>query len=311
MRKIIFLAIFFLFTTSIFGDDISNLRMLLDEIYSIIKNTNNEYLIKAYNEPINQFNKNNLILKIDKNTSNSILGRASFSFNVNDDAKQYINIEEKVLRFYPENKSLIMAILMHEFKHASDYYKNKDYFKQIQESKVEQYLYEMDALYIESLFINECLKLDYKLSNFEKFFMNSNIEDNLQIVSVILTNTDKEMIYYFYAERLKCYNEEITKSEYLNLLLKYSDQILMNYKGNINTDDWDSFYFATQLQTYINFVPEFADSILTKDGLKTCSDVISKLNKKLDEFRSMIESEMDNYKIYNDKIIKILLEDTV
>jgi hypothetical protein len=114
-----------------------------------------------------------------------------------------------------------MTVIMHEMKHAHDYFKIGDKYNAYMKNPLERFMYEMDSLFIEALFIRDFLAPRYKdITDFERYVLTSLENDNLASVALVFMKEDMDLTYDLYklGKRLdngmdcKEYFEEFTRN---------------------------------------------------------------------------------------------------
>jgi len=125
------------------------------------------------------------------------------AFTLDKEGQPCLELKKSLIKLFPKYKSYVFAVLMHEVSHASDYLGDPEAFvKRPKEDRLERYLYEMDAMYMEAEFIRDVSKpKGWKLSPFESYLLESLAKDNLASASTAFQSVDMDFIYTFYKAR--------------------------------------------------------------------------------------------------------------
>lgn len=113
--------------------------------------------------------------------------------------KSLIEVNGALIDIANSRPTLAMSMLMHEMKHARDYFTVGETYKEHMKNSLEEFMYEMDALFIEALFIRDYLAPRYKdLTAFEQYVLASLENDNLASVALVFMAVDMSLTYRFY-----------------------------------------------------------------------------------------------------------------
>lgn len=177
-----------------------------------------------------------------------------------------------------EYPSLVYAIIVHEMRHAFDYYSDADRFMAgCEGNELEAYMYEMDALYLEALFLIGFIdSTKYSLSNFERFIISSLKNDGLQSASIAFKGIDNALARQLYN---LCLNNQSAKSS-IETFYTIGDSIGGAFKYPEDKDSWAKYCSYAPLNTYCKFGPQILRNILhLKDPKYSFED-----NFKLEDF---------------------------
>lgn len=101
-----------------------------------------------------------------------------------------------LLELAVRHPSLVYAALLHEFKHASDFFIRGAEFDAAHGNEFDRYIFEMDANYAEALFIRDYIvPAGFRLSLYEKIVLASLKNDNLETLSATMMNRDMKVAY--------------------------------------------------------------------------------------------------------------------
>ncbi len=113
--------------------------------------------------------------------------------------KARIEVNQYLIDHAKKSPTLAMTMIMHEMKHARDYFTIGEPYKEYMKNPLEQFMYEMDALFIEALFVRDFLQPRYKnLTPFERYVLESLEKDNLASVAALFMAEDMDLIYSLY-----------------------------------------------------------------------------------------------------------------
>ncbi|MCK5199252.1 MAG: hypothetical protein KAR21_12920 [Spirochaetales bacterium] len=275
-------------------DDIQIVRNLLGELTNIIENSDNDLLKENFNLPMQKFRDNELHFEItDKieNLDDSILGNAVFTYYTkNKDKPQIITIEEKLLRFYPENNSIIMMVIFHELSHAHNYYSDTEHYLSISDNKLEKYLYEMDAIYLETLFIEECKKKKYNITGFEEFLLTSLKDDNLGMASLVFLKKDNKLIWRLIGMIDWHKDGNWTIEELVSEVSILGHTLLDRWQNEIKNskNDWNRFVSLVQMKTFDYHLAGIINQVIT-------SEIVSKMDSEIQEINSIKIKMQEEY----------------
>jgi hypothetical protein len=125
------------------------------------------------------------------------------AFILDKENQPCLELKRSLIELYPKYKSYVFAVLMHEVSHANNYLWDPEAFvKRPKEDRLERYLYEMDAMYLEAQFIRDVSKpKGWKLSPFETYLLESLAKDDLASASTVFQSIDMDFVYTFYKAR--------------------------------------------------------------------------------------------------------------
>jgi len=312
MKKYVFILFFFL---SIQAYAISNeelLKTILGDVHSVISETDNEILQNTWNTMIRNYNVNKLHFIISNaGNNNSKIGTNQFSFDKSDlNQSQKIFIDEKLLDLYPEHRPLVLAIFFHEFRHACDFYTNPEGFVLVETDLLEEFLYEMDAFYVEALFLEELYKINNvePMTQFEKIIRDSNKNDNLKSFSMIMNKIDTTIVYRLRGIGNQLYNKDLTYNQFTESCLSIGTSLLDSYdkmpKGNVN---WENYYRWCQMNTFIVFMPRIIQKYGNL-GDQEFIDKIKPIQNQIDTMVSNCANIHDDFEEFNNEIFSNLYD---
>jgi len=186
------------------------------------------------------------------------------SFYVDEQNQAWIGIDKELIDMYPERKELVFSIIIHEYKHAYDYLTVENYVEH-RNDEIEDYLYEMDALFVEALFIKYYLAENgYNLGNFERYLLASLDMDDLNSASTLFKKVDKGIIYSTYGMIIAVNEGNTTLYELLTKIDNDLDQIIIDSQ-KVYESDWEKYVHLVEANTLQYYLPILVKSI---DGSK-------------------------------------------
>ncbi|MCG8572364.1 MAG: hypothetical protein MJB14_19710 [Spirochaetes bacterium] len=253
-----------------------------------------------------------IILKLIKDQESGILSGAELLIS-SESQIPVIQVSDKLLSIYADCPSIVYSILIHEFQHTLDYMKDPQYFLSIRNNELEEFLYEMDAAYIEALFIRDYLQPIYELSPFENFLIMSLENDNLAQFSNFFKQTDMNLVYRLYGLRK---DQEKSYTDDLAELIRTGKELIKNYEYQHDKEDWERYTDIVSLYSFNQYVPQiFYDTLVGKAGNQESPDElnqkehspelydiylkISELMKPhLEEFETYYQENLDKFESY-------------
>ena len=284
------------------------LQEILQEMKSVVEKSTNSTIKNTIVLPIQQIEtgqlKFNIVEKID-NIEESYLGNAMFTFYTEDlDRPQEITVEEKLLRFHKDYRSLIMTILIHELSHANDFYKDREYMNSIRDNKLEKYLYEMDSIYIEAQFAEAAQSQNYEMSPLETFLISSMKEDNLALASMILLQKDNKLIWYLIQIKDQFFNDERTLTSLLEEVESYGASLLDEWNLEHKESDlsWSKYGIMISMKSFQEFAGNILNGVFTEETLITEKETIDSINGIMSNLYNEVNSQWASTKNYRDQL---------
>jgi len=318
MKKIIGIIVFILVTGNLSSQDYTEsentVRKLISELVSVVENSPNSTLKKTLELPLEKFYSDELHFQIVEKVdgyNDSYLGHGMFSFFENPESPQIITIEDKLLRFYPENRSLIMAVIMHEFSHANNYYADPEHMRAIRDNKLEKYLYEMDAMFIEAQFIEAAESDEYTLSRFESFLLTSMIDDNLALASLITRKIDNKLVWSMIRIKDNYINEKLTFDLLISDLNLIGSSLLEDWNQEQRDSElsWAKLVHMIKMKTFQQFVGTIINGVITDQILQDFQQEIDDINSLIDSLFEEIDSQWSSTSDYRDQLTDYIMLD--
>lgn len=194
-----------------------------------------------------------LSIVIDHSLDKDIYGGMGFTSKHPKTGLPAIVISPCFLRVYDGNLSIFYSALIHEIVHAYDFFSNYDSFRISEQNILEKYLYEMDATYVESLFIKDILHPNkISLTRYEEYLLNSLIKDNLASFSLAFRAVDMNLVY----DLVGLSRGDISKKKKVKLVAEVGDALLKQFTYPEKGSDWEQYYTMIPFWTYCQYVPQ-------------------------------------------------------
>jgi hypothetical protein len=215
---------------------------------------------------------------------------------IEEGRKPCICISPYFMEIYRDFPSLTYAVLFHEIQHACEFFRNGKWFKLAISNRLENYLYEMDALYAEAMFIRDISKNNgMKLSRYEQLVLDSLAKDNLHAISVIFSGYDMNLTYQMVKLEK---NMKMKYPEKIRIIEDYGTEIVKTATAIKSMKKPDRFELMVTMYTYHTFVPQILFNIesTANTSLKVSDFSIEKygaVQKCMDSMAGLIRDNGD------------------
>jgi hypothetical protein len=279
-----------------------NLRLILTEMEDIVE----------------KHNKNDIVYETFADVRlKSSTGRMHYSISMKDDCRKlgggYFGISEEesvpvislcqeYLSPYPKHRTFVYCTLIHEMKHAHDYFVYGDLYIEASKNVLERYLFQIDALYVEALFIQNYLRPELpSLAPYEEFILNSLQHDDLQRASQILLRVDRDLIHTMIDLQEGYLGGETDLKEFLISFRNLGNSIL----GSTHTssgNEWSTYASLVGTHTYQLFA-----SIIVQFALRTTrvldgsvhAGIIGEINEIVEQSYERVVQNVDFFNRYH------------
>lgn len=251
-----------------------------------------------------------LSIVIDYSLTEDIYEGMGFTMGHPQTGLPAIVISSYFLKIYDKHPSIFYSALMHEIAHVYDFFTNNESFSNSEENMLEKYLYEMDAAYIEALFIRDILITNkIPLTRYEKFLVNSLEKDNLAAFSVGFKAVDMNMVYNL----VGLSRGDLLKKEKIKRVAVCGEEILNRFTRPEKELDWEEYCSLVELWSFCQYVPQILVDIesIAKPGfnhedcklenypdVKKCLDRIIEIGDSY--FKDMHQYRNNLLKAYSD-----------
>lgn len=247
-----------------------------------------------------------LSVVIDHSLDEDIYGGMGFTMNHPKTGLPAIVISPYFLRVHDKNPSIVYSALMHEIVHVYDYFTNYDNFCNSEQNILEKYLYEMDAAYIESLFIKDILQPNkITLTRYEEYLLNSLSKDNLAGFSIAFKAVDMNLVY----DLVGLSRGEPTKRKKIKLVAEIGEELLKRFVYPKEELNWEEYCALAQLWTYCQYVPQILVDIesIAKPGFnyQDCKlENYPDVKKNLDRINEIGDLYFKEMLLYRESLLK-------
>lgn len=176
--------------------------------------------------------------------------------------------------------TLAMTMIMHEMKHARDYFTIGEPYRKYMEDPVERFMYEMDALFIEALFVRDFLSPQYKnLTPFEQYVLESLEKDNLSSVAMAFMAADMDLTYSLYGLGKKL-DSGMSCKDYFDEFSRLGKEV---FEKPLGKDGFQKYQSLISIKTYTALASPLIGGAMARN--RRC---------KLDEHKAAV-GEIDGY----------------
>ncbi|MBN2547177.1 MAG: hypothetical protein JXB50_15350, partial [Spirochaetes bacterium] len=270
------------------------------DLYNLIyqNKDNNKYVYDTINFIKNKIEADELLLLVDHKSDNkNILAGAYFVADLKGRSKNkpYILFDKSIISIYNYQKSIVYSLMIHEIRHAYDYYTNFGLFSVTDYNLLEKYRFQMDAIYAEALLIqNFLVPNNYSLTDFEKILLESLQKNNLHEYSVVFEMTDMHLIYRIYDF---FGNNDSYEKNYKDLI-EIGNKLLADFNGINNIDeDWKKYQIYISLYSYLRYLPQVAYNIINSKHKKMEPNefILEDYSKELALLKGKISETINSY----------------
>ena len=176
--------------------------------------------------------------------------------------KPCIELNHALLDGARKNPTLAMTMILHEMKHAHDYFQIGEKYKTYMKNPVERFMYEMDSLFIEAIFIRDFLAPRYKnLTNFERYVLTSLEKDNLASIALVFMKEDMDLIYDLYALGNKL-DKGMACNEYYEEFTRLGKAV---FEAPIPGEEFNKYGVLIRIKTFTQLAAPLADGAMARN----------------------------------------------
>ncbi len=208
--------------------------------------------------------------------------------------KPRIELNEYLVVRSKTTPSIALTIILHEMRHAYDYFTIGEKYKKYMENPLENFLYEMDSLFIEAVFARDYLAPKYKkLTPFEQYLLTSLEKDNLASVSLSFMAVDMDLTYYLH-KRGKDLNNSLTCKDYLQ---EFVDQGKKLSKLSLNGKEFEKYSNLIRIQTYAVMTSPLIDNAFARNT--KCKEdasraaMVKEINEHIDKANAVVKEHAE------------------
>ncbi|WP_303917612.1 hypothetical protein [Draconibacterium sediminis] len=266
MKKTLLLIIITLYTIpySYCNETEIVINKILHDLELTIKNsqTKNEYVQNCYDLAIKCIKNGEVTLAYDSTLSNGLYGCCAIGTS-EDLSRVQLKFGKFVTDTYKKHPTIVQAILIHEFQHIYDLKTKPELFIISFSNQIEKLYFDIDALVVETMFINDYLKSNNELSPFEKYLC-SDLKNNMASVSTLFENADINLVHQMDALDNSDQNLDKTIDELVNI----GKNLLIEYDPNNSDNNWAKYCNFTTLNTFNKYFKQALYDIVNSKSKK-------------------------------------------
>ena len=238
------------------------MELIIEELHSLFQNDNGrEHIIKqTFFIAYDKFKLQDFSILINNKLEEDIFKCTKLEYY--PDQKVILNISPFLINLYKKRPSLVFSILIYDFWHISAYFTQTEYVLDTQNNPVEQYRSNMEAMYIQTLFIKDYMLVnEFKISEYENNLLLSLEDNNLAAASIYLYKLDMDLVYYLDDYWLSVKNNSRISEAFLEEIRRLGSDL----KNEVISDEDDNqkYYLLISMKTYYDFIPVFLSYIHT------------------------------------------------
>lgn len=287
--------------------DAATLETIMDGLNRIV--ANNKEIDDRINTPYFLMKKKlyagTLKIEIRSDFPSDIYNGAQFLYK---DTEAFIGISPYLLKIYLDHPSIVYSCIVHELYHAYCYFHDFDRFLKVRDNNMEHYMYEMDASFVEGLFIKKYLQPNfYSLTKYEKDLIRSMDTDGLGSYSAVFRGYSRELAY----DMVHASDDtSLTVKEKLNVISNIGEQVVNSFNIKTDDSDWHKYQSVVIIYTLCDFLPQVIYNIDNAEqdyALKPADfswDKHKDMKKLYDKAMELYKGHEDYYHDYGQKLIK-------
>lgn len=289
---------------------------LVNNINKLIQHNNGGHVAKRFLYVKEKIDNGKLLILTRHNNINFDIRNAACFYPPNTEGYNEkipaIALSSYLYDLFEKHPSLTYAIVVHEICHAYDYFINNDEFMLYYTgNEFEGYMYEMDAIYLETMFINDFIDTtEYTLTSFEKYLSRCYKKRDLNSVSITFKNLDNNVSRRLY----ELSSSELDFENALKSLYNVGDSLKSAFCFPVNGSLRDKYLAIIPIFTYCRFGPQSIrdiDHCKNKSKMKTSFsiekypsnfDILQELSKIISPYKVYID-------LYNAHVDSIFFKD--
>ena len=243
-------------------NDVNRMMVAFD---GVIRKDNgkNRQVLERYQFFKTKMKNQELQIVVDHNLPEDIYDGMGFDPDYPGVNQPGIGISPYFVSVHRKAPSIVYAALMHQIQHVYDYFTNRELFLVSQNNMLEKYLFETDAVYMEGMFIRDCLSAqNYKLTSYESFLLQSMEQDNLARFSTVAMGIDMDIAYGL----VRISKAGQPKGEKLQMVEAMGRKLMEATAIPENTPELKKYNIAVQLATYCLFAPQTLADIEAREN---------------------------------------------
>lgn len=165
----------------------------LDQL--IVQGSKESKVFQTYQTVRDQMLGGKLLFIVDGKSSNTNLLQSTY-FSPNPKGISWIVADPLLLDRAKTQPDLAMALILNAMVFSEGFFSDNAKFQLVFQDTLQSYLYSMDALYIQALFIRDYLKPHYpKLSDYNQFLSDTLDFENMSGASMFVLGVDQDVVY--------------------------------------------------------------------------------------------------------------------
>ncbi|PIE98190.1 MAG: hypothetical protein CR988_04490 [Treponema sp.] len=243
-----FVASFAVAETSSVSD--TDIAKILEDLDGLMKNCKDNSINKVFKFVKAKIESGEVSVVRDKKTPKESFEVAEFSFSAKYDSPT-IHIYPAAIELYEKFPSVTFSSIIYTYKQCYDFYNSK-LFHFVNKNKLEKFLFEMDAHYLQGGFISAVLVPQEILPNaYLDHFYKSFAENNLHNYAVAFQTVNLNQLFGYVT-----FARENKSDIAAEAFAKDGKDILENLKVTDKDDKWQIYQKALVYKTYIEFMPD-------------------------------------------------------
>jgi hypothetical protein len=173
--------------------ELQNLLQVLDQ--TIMQGPRDSPVYKSYQTVRNQMQAARIMFAADAKSTNASLLKGAY-FSPNRNGVSWVVVDPVLLKTARSRPSLALTLLMNAMVMAESFFEDPANFAGLYQDPVGSYLFSMDALYQQALFVRDFIKPHYpQVSDFETFLLDSLQYENMASSSMFILGVDQSIVY--------------------------------------------------------------------------------------------------------------------
>lgn len=213
------------------GQRFSGLLRTIDDLLVTSQPGEEDEVRKMYQQVRPALRSRDILILFSRDQLEGIdkLSSVYFSYHEN---QAYLVINPTLFDLSDRYPSLALSLVVEALVHVRNYLELGEQFQTSYSQPVERYLYSMDALYLQTLFISRYLAGGYSLSGYEEYLVQALEVDKLASASLFLRGVDQDIVYSLIEHNSLVRDNEITLAEYLTKIGDLLTRLQKNFQDS-------------------------------------------------------------------------------
>jgi hypothetical protein len=217
-------------------------------------------------------------------------------FNAPAESSEQIQIiiSQSLLEVYPAEAAKAMTLIIRELSLVREYFLDPDYYAYYGYGTFPQLFYQLDALYLQALFIRDYLvPAALPLSEYESYILESLNTDNLSTASFILLRTNASLAQLLYNYGLEYDADKLNAEEVMTEIIALSEEIT-GYLYSQDLSEWETYISLINALTLDVYLAEIVNPLLGDSGNGLSDQQIKAYVQALNNLKTEIQKEVLN-----------------